>query len=358
MNILEKNSCVALLVALVAPAVGCGSDASDDGADPAVTTTENLNCTSNEYVAFDSANHANQDIRLATYAEMNDLMKDGDFDAAKALYLDADGSANLQEKVQGRVDEHMAAAPLQGDRMDATVMAWLDVGAASDDELVQGVAKQWVDKTLGEFVYLSVHHETLAGARKNWDEALGYYGSSTDNAEGDLRGLAATAAKRDGNNGTTLETDIFNNLILGACELDGALGAEAESIEDLGSVPELQAVVEDVDTAMLEVLAYSAGHEAIGMQEKLAAAELDTDGLIIKAAELAAFFLPLERVMQERGGDSAARAQEIRDAIDSMVEFDPATPDFGDVTWMDDLGDAPQMIIDNLQVEFDIDIRA
>lgn len=361
MNHMEKLSTIALAGVLGCGLVACG-DGTTDGAEGAEQVTaassENLNCSSSAYIAFDSANHANQDIRLATYADMNDLMKAGEFTAARELYQDADASAKLQEKVQGRKDEHIADAPVQGERMDATILAWLDAGAATDDELVLGVAKQWVDKTLGEFFFLSVHHEILAGARKNWDEALGYFGSSTDNDEGDLIGLASTAAKRDGNNGTTLETDIYNNLILGACELDRALGADGESVGELSDAPDLQAVIDNIDVAMIEVLAYSVGHEAFEMEELAQATEVDAAKLTIKAAELGAFFIPVERIMVERGGESATRAQTIRTLIDAMADFDPEAPDFSDDSWMQDMGDAPATIIETLETEFEIDIKA
>ena len=358
------------VIALSALVLGACSGG-DESSEPETGSATLPQCSSNTYVSFDSGNHANQEVRLQTHASLGSLMKeaaalhaDGNtsgaaqkFSEAKALYTDPVASAKLQEKVQGRLDEHLAGAPSQGDRLDGTIIAWLDKGAAATNELEATIARQWVDKTLTEFFFLSVHHEILAGTKKNWDEGFGYYGSGVDNAESNLLGLAQTAHKRDATNGTNMEAEIYNGLIDGSCELGTELQASGADALELSSVPALKALVDDIDMNMQLVLAYSAGHEAFEMAEVLEASPRDDAELFIKAAELIPFFLPLERIMLERGGESAERAKQIRGYLDAMPVSDPATLDVTDTTWIDALGDAPQNIINALEAEYGIDIK-
>ncbi|MDH5672164.1 MAG: hypothetical protein OEZ06_08445 [Myxococcales bacterium] len=350
-------------------AVGCSSDGDGTGSEVA-TTSAPLQCDSGSYVAFDSANHLNQDLRLAAHAEMNTLMKDaasamdaGDasaasdmFGAATTIYMEESESASLRVKVMGRLDEHVAGDPVEGERLDATIVKWLEFGSGAQDPLEATVARQWVDKTMTEFFFLSVHHELLAGTRKNWDEAFGYFGSGPDNDEADFRGLASTAFKRDSNNGTSLEPEIFNGLVDGSCEVARALDeAEAEEIDIAGTA--VEPIVVDIDLAMQQVLAYSVGHEAFEMIELLEADTVDTDEITIKAAELIPFFVPIERIMNDKGGDSAERAAEIRSIVDAMPVSDPDQMDVGDTSWIDGLGEGPARIIELLEVEYDIEIQ-
>lgn len=346
----------------LALAVGCGSDTDDDSG-PAVGATEtSLQCDTSTYVAFDVANHANQDIRLDVHAQMNEAMSaDADpadmFATAKDLYMDASASADLRAKVMGRLDQHIEGEPLQGERLDTTIIDWLDYGATTTDPTAAAVAQQWVDKSLTEFFYLSVHHELLEGSRKTWDEAFGYFGSGADNEEADLRGFAAVAQKRDGTNGTNLESEVYNGLIDGACALDTALNEQDAEEIDVHSVDALSSLIGDMDRAMQEVLAYSAGHEAYEMAEVLEASEVDTAEAFVKAAELTPYFIPVERIMLDRGGDSADRAAEIRGYLDMMPVSDPESLDVTDTAWIDEIGDAPSRIVELLEEEFEIDIK-
>jgi hypothetical protein len=347
-----------ILIAFAAPlavigALACSSE--DEG--PEQNSGLAPQCTSSTYVSFDSGNHANQEIRLQTHAKLISLMKEAKFSEAKQLYMDPVPSANLREKVQGRLDEHVAGAPSQGDRLDGTIVAWLEFAVDAPSALESTVARQWVDKTLTEFFFLSVHHEIIAGTRKNWDEGFGYYGSGVDNSESGLLGLAATARKRDDTNGTYLQAEIYNGLIDGSCSLDNGLrsaGADKIAVE---SVPELATLVASMDLAMQKVLAYSVGHEAFGMRELLAATPRDDDGITVKAAELIPFFIPLERIMKDKGGDSATRAAEIRSLIDEMPVADPSKLDVSDTTWIDGLGDAPDRILDAIEAEYGIVVK-
>lgn len=349
--------------------LGCSSGGS--GSDPETGTVTAPQCASSSYVAFDSANHANQDIRLAVHEEIVELLEDAaaDLDSDKAsdaadkiaeardLYEDGSLSADFRTKVKSRVDEHLADEPSVGEQLDSTIVAWLDFAANASTALEASVAAEWVDKTIAEFLFLSVHHEMLEGTRENWDEGYGYYGSGPDNREGALLGFAAFALKSDGINGTNLEPTIYNNLIDGSCHIETALSDSGDDTLDMTAHDDLSDIVESIDMDMQRVLALSVGHEAYEMEEGLEADDPDTDAIIGETSELIPLFLPLERIMLERGGESAERAELIRELIDQMPLNDPENVDLDDTSWIDDLGDAPEQIIDALETEYDIEVK-
>ncbi len=358
---LMKRGSVVLVAGLLSAA--CGDDVGSQGQNDVIAQ-----CQATGYIAFDSANHQNQDIRVGVFSQMNDLMSDAKSDftlaadrfaRAKNLYTDLASSAKFRDKVQGRNDDHLDGSPLQGDRLDATIIQWLDFGVAATSNVEASVAKQWVDKTLQEFFFLSVHQELVAGSRKNWDEAFGYYGAKADNDEANLEGLANTAFKRDSNNGTNLRAEVFNDLIDGSCEVEKALQeAGAEQIDVTAFIP-VDAIIARIDLNLQEVLAYSAGHEAFGMQDIIAGGfdssdAQDTDKMWVKMAELAPFFTPLGRIMAAKGGVSAERATEIRALID-LADFS----DFSDIAWMTTFAtqQGGTRIIELLEAEYGIDIK-
>jgi hypothetical protein len=314
-----------------------------------------LQCRSAGYVAFDPANHASQDLRLGAHADMvarmNEAVADPSvasarFAAARGLYM---STADLQAKVKGRKDDHFAELPAIGAELDATILDGLSAGETATTALAANLAKQKVDKTLLHFFYLSVFHEMVQGERAKWDEAFGYFGSGATNTEAARKGLASVATKRDANNNTTLAESIFNGIVDGSCDLS----KRADMKLDYRSVPELSAIVERVDGALLEVLAYSAGHEAFEMveiQEMLEAApsaEL-RDEMWVKLSELDPYFRPLEPILGARGGADATRAQEIRAAIDAAWS-DPSG------AWIPTF-DA-QGVVERLEAAFAIDIK-
>lgn len=361
--------CVSLALSLAA----CGGEEGDGGGGAAAggsgpgTGDQPLQCSGDGYVAFDAANYQNQILRVGAYVEMNEKMKaaasadpfDPDanraaFEQAKKLYEE---TASFRDKVKGRVDDHLPDKPNVGAELDARIIEWLDKGAQAQDGLAATIARQWVDKSLAEFFFLSVHHEMVQGATKNWDEAFGYFGAPEDNDEGGRKGLAAIATKRDGTNGTTLELDIYNGLIDGSCELARALAEAGTDKIDYTTVPALKGIVEDTDRAMQEVLAYSAGHEAFEMvelQQELAADPGDPEvqaEMWVKLAELDPYFRPLERLMIARGGDSKTRAEEIRALLDAAWQGWEAR----DGAWMPGFDAAG--IVDRLEAEYGIDVK-
>ena len=349
-----------LLITLLAAACG---DSKSGG-----NSNEIPQCEANAYLAFDSANHQSQDIRVATYTQMLSLMNAGNtvatapqnFADAKALFLDATTSANFREKVQGRTDDHLATQPLQGERLDSTIIAWLDRGAAASSDLEAKIAKQWVDKTFTEFFFLSVYHEMLIGERAHWDEAFGYFGSKSDNNEANLEGLALTLSKRDANNGTNLRAEVFNSIIDGSCELETALRAQGLDTIDVSMVSALNSLIESIDRKLQQALAYSVGHEAFGMQAVIDSGTPDDDTMWIKLSELEPFFVPIERLMLDEGGTSATRATDIR-ALINMANFDQLTDTSWITTWSQEDSNgltAPERIIQWLENEYGINIQS
>ncbi len=355
----------ALLVTVACALWACDDGADDDG--PGTTGGERpLQCEADSYAAFDTANYQNQLLRVGAHGEIAAALSEAtsepfDPEACKAAFVDAkaryEGTASLREKVQGRLDDHLSEPPAVGAELDETLDHWLEVGATTDDPLEAVVARQWVDKTLVHFFFLSVYHELVQGAPDKWDEAFGYFGAPIDNAESGRKGLAAVATKRDATNGTALAPTIYNALLDGSCALAEALEAAGADGVEWAAVPELKAAVDEIDRAMQHALAFSVGHEAFEMaeiQEALAADPDDAEAraeMWIKLAELDPYFRPLEALMNAAGGDSATRAGEIRAMLDAAW----AGWADRDGAWMADI-DASG-IVERIEAEFGIEVK-
>lgn len=347
-----------LLPLMFAP-LALGACGGDD--DPTKTPEGPRQCGTAEYVAFDAANHTSQDLRLGAFTEMTTLMAEsyaGTFDPAIAAgkFTEAEGlyedTAELRVKVQGRKDDHFAEQPTVGVQLDETIMFGLEQGKTATTALAAKLAKQKVEKTLVHFLFLSVYHELVQGQAAKWDEAYGYWGAPSDNAEAGRRGFASVATKRDADNGTNLAARVFNALVDGSCELAKALDAADVEAIDWKAVPAVKAAVDDADLRMQEVLAYSSGHEAVDMLELQTSVGTDpkaVEDMWIKLAELDPYFRPIEAIMTGKGGESAARAERIRARIDAAWA-DPSG------AWMPSF--EAQAIIDELEAEFGIDIKA
>jgi hypothetical protein len=322
----------------------CSTEDDDDG-----MIDQFPQCMTAAYIAFDPANHANQEIRVQAHADMVARMNEAvdDPSTAAAKFAEArrlyEESADLRSKVMGRVDPHDGTAI--GTAIDLAIVDGLDDGATATTALAANLAKQKVDKTMIHFFYLSVFYEMTEGDRKTWDEAFGYYnGGSTDNAEGARKGFAVVATKRDVNNNTNLAETLFNTIVDGSCELAKALSAANAEMIDYKSVPALKSRVDEADLDMQKVLAYSAGHEAfdiIELQADLSTLEAREE-MWIKLAELDPYFRAVEPYID------AAVAAGIRSAIDAAWA-DPTG------AWMATF--PAQMIIEDLESEYTIDIR-
>lgn len=269
----------------VASTSACDSDSPDAG--PATPATAD-----GRYRPFSTANLQNQLLRVGAYSEIHSLRKSADFHAASfggsceawsgeastptdpskiaSLYVE---TASLAAKVAGRADDHAyAAGEPVGAAIHGRICGAIAAGSAADDahpDVAEGVAwqAQVVDKALQHFFYLSVFHEMVQGARAKWDEAVGYYGMSLDGAE--PSGIAATAASRDGNCGTTYAKDIFGLLVLGRDRLDAALTAAgvAGDEAELEVIPaDVQEVIDAVDAKLLDVFAISMAREFIALR--------------------------------------------------------------------------------------------
>jgi hypothetical protein len=332
---------------------GCGSDAAPGG-----DTPDGLpQCDSGGYVAFDAANHGSQDLRVGAYTQIvavTDAVKNDislaatNFGNARTLY---ETTAELSAKVAGRTDDHLPAKPVAGADMHAVIDAWLTRGAATSSVREARVAKQFIDKTLVGFFFLSVYHEMALGERAKWDEAFGYWGSGATNEEGGRQAMALVAEKRDIGNGTNLAQTVFNGIVDGSCALGTVLEEEGIDSVDPSTVPAVWSVVQEVDADMQRVLAYSAGHEAREMVELLDGGVLtgEETEMWVKLAELDPYFRPLERLMLAKGGTSQTRAEAIRAEI-GAADF----ADLDNVAWM--AGFDAAAILTAIEAEFGIDV--
>lgn len=354
------NYRIPLVTATALSAFACGGDAPNTNN---ATGQRPIQCRSADYVAFDVTNHTNQTLRIQAYVDMVTTMKAAEsaepFDAtvaatnfaeAQRLYQE---TASLQEKVKGRTDDHFDDRPVVGAAIDAAIAAALTQGANATTGLEATLARQTVDKQLVHFFYLSVFHEMQLGQRGKWDEAFGYVGMASDNAESERKALAAVATSRDATNNTDYANRIFNGLIDGACALTEALHSGNVEEVNMQSVPALKAAVDAVDADLQRVFAFSAGHEAFEMAGIRATLltnptdELKSD-MWIKLSELDPYFQPLERLMLRKGGEPEMRAMMIRAAIDAA--WASSNDD-----WMTSF--EAQAIVQALEAEFNIDIK-
>ena len=290
-------------------------------------------CEGAGYTAFDIVHHAQPDARVDAYQQIKGLLEEGvddialapaRFAEAQVLYQD---TAELQGKVRGTTDDHLADRPNVGTEIDARIVAAFASGSAATSALSVTIAAETIDKSLVEFLFLSVFHELVLGQASAWDQAYGYYGSGADNALDAVVGFAGVAKRRDADNGTSHEARIFQSLVDGSCVLAGKLAPADGNALDSIDVPndeDMSAVIDDIDVAMRAVLALSVGHEAFAieeLQEALLLAPSDQallDEARVKLVELDAFFLPLERLLRAEG--AVVDADVLRGPVDAALE--------------------------------------
>ncbi len=316
-----------------------------------------LQCEGADYTAFDVENHAQQDVRVAGFTQMKTLLEAAvetpaaaatKFEAAAAIYADAGA---MSATVQGRTDDHLDNAPLVGDGIDARIDAALSAGAAATTALEAELATESIDKAMTEFFFLSVFHGLVQGQAASWDEAFGDYGAAVDNDLDGVQSIAAVAKRRDDDNGTAFEASIFQSLAEGSCVLATRLAELDTDAIDARNDPELSTIIDDIDTAMRQVLALSAGHEAteIGeLQAELLATPGDVDlqgSARVKLVELDGFFRPLERLLRAEGDSVTADALRTPLAI-ALADTTAA--------WIDTFDSAA--IIATLEAKFVVDV--
>jgi hypothetical protein len=311
----------ALLGLMVA---ACGSeDDTTDGQNPGTQQ-----CVPGaEYVAFDPVNHAPQDARLNAIEEMLNAFKAAQADpatseaeAAEVAAIYADTSHNLKAKVQGRTAANDENAPV-GVEIDATIEEAIDELAAATTATEVALAKQKFEKAgIYRFLYLSVIQELSEPSKKHYDEAFGYFGSGNANTEASRKGLARLAAGRDGNNGTTLNAELFALINDGKCAIAAALEAAGADTFDMhdANLPEAapyHSIVHEIDDKLQVVFAYSIGHELIDVD----ANQDDADTATIKLWEADGFFVIVEPYLAKGTDAEKQFATEFRAALDAAI---------------------------------------
>ncbi|WP_373048181.1 hypothetical protein [Vulgatibacter sp.] len=320
----------AALLALTS--VGCGSE--DDGDEQQNPGTEQCEGQA-QYVAFDPVNHEPQDKRLGAIDEMLALFAAVQADpttaAAKAAEVRAiyeSTDHNLRAKVQGRQDVHLTDdAAMVGPAIDDAIVGAIDDLAAATTALEANLAKQTFEKSgIYRFLYLSVMYELYEPSKKHYDEAFGYYGSGNTDTDASRRGLARLAAKRDGNNDTTLASELFALVLDGKCALADALAAAGTDTIEMGTDATYDDIVDQIDARLQLVMAYSIGHELIEFE----ADKADADTAAIKIWEADGFFDIVEPYLASGTTEEQQFAADFRAALDDAMSKVAA----GDTSWI------------------------
>lgn len=309
-----KKMPVSLLVpALMLALAACGT--SEEGEGP----EGGGRCDANEYMAFDPVNHEPQDQRLAAFDEMLAHFDEAQADPSKAeakageiLAIYERPSLKLAAKVAGRTDVHDPDAPV-GAEMDEAFRSALDQLKVAATAAEVSIAKQRIEKAgVFRFLYHSVLQELWEPTRQHYDEAYGYLGTGEINAPAGRKGLARLAGKRDQSNDTTIAGELFLDIVDGACAIEKALeerGADKMAVDD---DPAYFRIAQSIDRKLRLVIAYSLGHELIGLGKSGA----DVDGARVKLEEAEGYFVILERGLARGTGAEADFAADMRAAID------------------------------------------
>jgi hypothetical protein len=327
--------------------------------DPPVVS-ERCSETSADYLAFDVANHAAQDLRLKAIDEMVAMYGVAEADYTKAaaqasavLAKYQDTTTNLQAKVKGRQDLHFTDnAALVGPSLDATILSAIEDLKNADSKLKVSLAKQRFQKAgMYRFLYLSVMEELFKPSYKHYDEAYGYLGTGPSNAEAGRRGLSKLATGRDGNNGTTLAAELFALTKEGSCTIETAL--KAKNADTMASHTDDEAYarfVQRMDAKLQLVFAYSVGHELFDID----LFKSDPNMAYIKLVEGEGFFQTMEPYMKQApaGSAKANLAAKLRSAFDAAI----AKAKNGDTTWISDI--KATELLGELEAAYGIDVKA
>jgi hypothetical protein len=251
--------------------------------------------------------------------------------------------------VQGREDKHFSEDVAVGRALDATIMGAInDLKVATTKQQVS-LAKQSFQKAgMYRFLYLSVMEELYEPSLQHYDEAYGYLGTGASNTEAGRRGLAKVAASRDGDNGTTLNPELFALIKEGSCIIQGALKAKNADTMEIADDEPYARFVQRLDAKLQSVFAYTMGHELY---------EIDLDkGNLDKAylelVETDAVFQTLEPYMKSVPGSAKANlAAKLRTALDTAL----AKARSNDTTWIAGF-DAAGLLAD-IEAAFFIDVK-
>ncbi|MBI3183302.1 MAG: hypothetical protein HYZ28_14280 [Myxococcales bacterium] len=331
--------------------VGCGPPPGNN------TTPEPQRCESAEYLAFDPANHAPQDVRLQKIDEMLVLFADAEkapssssdkADQVLAIYQDP--SAALSAKVAGRKDVHFTDERANvGAKLDETIRgAIFELKAATSAQQVK-IAKQKAEKAgFNRWLYLSIVQELSSPSYKHFDEAYGYLGTGPTNAEAGRKSYARIATKRDGNNGTTLASELFALVLDGACACEKALAAKGATEMAKDDDPAYAQMVRSMDEKLELVTAYSVGHELFELDAKRA----DQAAATVKLYEGEGYFQIIEPYMKAAGGSRAQVATELRAVYEAALTKAKAN----DPSWI--AGFNALDLLQKLEGAYGVDVRS
>lgn len=330
---------------------GCGDD--PQIVDPPQVSQR---CTSStEYLAFDSANHAAQDLRLkkideilAKFDEAVANLSLAPTKATEVLALYQGTDANLQAKVKGRQDMRFSPPQVVGQEMDTAITGAIEELRNATTAHQVRLAKQKIDKSgFARFLYLSVMEELLEPTLEHYDEAYGYLGTGQTNAEAGRKGLARTATRRDATNGTTLAPELFSLIVEGGCTIETALKKlNKESMEPEEDEAYMR-MTRQMDAKLQLVFAYSIGHELFEYAES----STNAPTAHLELVEMDGFLRTIEPSMQQAGGAKASLATELRAAINAALQV--ATPDKTD--WITSF--KASEFLTKLEAAYSIDVK-
>jgi hypothetical protein len=321
--------------------------------------SERCSATATEYLAFDVNNHAAQDKRLKAIDDMialytaaaTDLASVGaKADAVMALYTSTD--TNLQAKVLGREDKHFSGDEAKvGQSIDAAILGAINDLRGADSALDVNLAKQRFEKAgFYRFLYLSVMEELYEPSYKHYDEAYGYFGSGAANTEAGRKGLSRLATRRDANNGTTLNVELFDMLREGSCGIEGALKAKGADEMAFGDNADYAKFVQNFDEKLQRVFLYSVGHELFD----IAANRSKPNDALVKLVEADGFLVTLEPYF--KSASNGAAKYEAISQIRAAIQAAYTKVEQNDTTWVN--GFPAEDLLLKLETAFGIDVKA
>lgn len=309
-----------------------------------------------DYIPFDSANSAQQELRLQRIDDILALFDAATANvavagdkAAQALALYQGSDARLQADVQGRMDLRSSPAALVGPELDAAITGAIeDLRKATTAHEVRVARQRLAASGFYRFLYLSVMEELLtAPSREHYDQAYGYLGTGQTNAEAGRRSFARMATERDATNETALAPDLFTLVVSGACTLEGALeylGKDTMEVEEDEPYARLTRMM---DARLQLILVYSLSHELF------AYTRASTDAQAAQLALIGADGLlrTLEPSLEQSGQERVALAHELREALDTALAA--SRPD--DPAWISTF--KAQDFLDRIQASWFIDVK-
>jgi hypothetical protein len=321
--------------------------------------SERCSGAATEYLAFDVNNHAPQDKRLKAIDDMIALYGEAEkdittvgakADAVMALYTSTD--TNLQAKVKGREDKHFSGDEAKvGQAIDTAILgAIADLRNAKSSTQVK-VAKQRLEKAgFYRFLYLSVLEELYEPSYAHFDEAYGYFGSGPANTAGGQKGLSRLASRRDANNGTTLNVELFDMLREGSCTIESALKAKGVDTMEFSDNADYAKFVQNFDEKLQRVFLYSVGHELVD----IAANRSKPNDALVKFAEADGFLVTLEPYF--KSASAGAAKYEAITQMRSAIQAAYVKINQNDPTWVNDFP-AEDLLL-KLENAFGIDVKA